>query len=212
MIVSTSDYWSQIQDYLTDVTPQRHSTLVEMEAYAKERSFPIIGPLVGRLLYQMARLSNASRILELGSGFGYSAFWFSLAMGESLSITLTDGDPDNRTRALEYFRRGELTSTFDYRVGDALTIAESLSGPFDVVLNDIDKHQYPETIDTAARLLRPGGLFITDNIIWSGRILDDNVDDTTAAIMTFTRQMYADTRFFPTIVPLRDGVLVALRN
>jgi caffeoyl-CoA O-methyltransferase len=182
----------KLNNYLLKVTPDRHPVLMEMERYAREKHFPIIGPLVGRFLYQMTIASRARRILELGSGFGYSAFWFSLAVRSKGHITMTDTDRQNKRRAFEYFQRAGLQSRFEFKTGNALNLVKNLSGTFDLILNDIDKDGYPATIDPAARLLKKGGLFITDNVLWSGAL-------------------YRDSRFFTTILPLRDGLCVAVR-
>ena len=201
--------FKKVHKYLHRVTPDRQPVMAEMEEYAGKNGFPIIGPLVGRFLYQMASLTKARSILELGSGYGYSAYWFSLAMGKRGKIIMTDGDRKNKTRALDYLSRAGLHSEFDFRVGDALRIASRLKGPFDIVLNDIDKHDYPRTIEVAARLLRRGGLFITDNVIWSGRVCERKQDTTTQRIVEFTDKLYRDSRFFTTILPIRDGIAVA---
>ncbi len=203
--------FNEIQDYLLKVTPPRPAVMQEMERYAKRHGFPIIGPLVGRYLYLSAKLLGAKDVLELGSGYGYSAFWFSMATGKRGRITLTDSDPQNLRRAERYFTKGRLQSRFEFMLGDALQIARTLRGTYDIILNDIDKEAYPLTIDLAARKLRKGGLFITDNVLWSGRVLRRKQDKSTSAIVTFTRQLYADKRFFTTILPLRDGVAVAIR-
>lgn len=205
--------FEDIDDYLHKVTPKRHRVLRSMETYADRNGFPIIGPLVGRFLYQMAVTKGAKRVLELGSGYGYSAFWFALAMGKRGRITMTDTDPANRDRALKYFKRAGLETTFDFVVGEALETAGNLRGPYDIILNDIDKHGYPDTLDVAARLLPEGGLFITDNVIWSGRVFDERVQDrTTRGIRKFTRALFADDRFFASILPVRDGIALAVRT
>lgn len=204
--------FKDIDAYLHRATPKRDETLREMEGYAKKNGFPIIGPLVGRFLYQLALLTNAKNILELGSGYGYSAYWFSKAMGRNGRILMTDASEENRERAMEYFRRGRLKSKFDYRLGDAIETASTIRGKFDIVLNDIDKQDYPATIDVAHRLLKKGGVFVTDNIIWSGRVYDKSVrDKATKGIRTFTRRLYKDERFFTTIMPVRDGISVAVK-
>jgi predicted O-methyltransferase YrrM len=201
----------KIHKYLHQVTPERPPVLIEMENYAAEHGFPIIGPLVGRFLYQLAVLTKAKRIMELGSGFGYSAFWFSLAVGRKGHITLTDSDTDNKRMALGYFKQAGLQSRFDFRVGDAIRILQRCPGPFDIILNDIDKEGYPKTIDLAADRLKKGGLFVTDNLIWSGKVCDKNPDKPTRAIRDFTDKLYEDDRFFTTVMPLRDGLAVAVR-
>jgi caffeoyl-CoA O-methyltransferase len=204
--------YADIDEYLHKVTPARDKVMAAMERYAHKHHFPIIGPLVGRFLYQMAVVAKARRILELGSGFGYSAYWFAKAVGPRGHITMTDSNDDNRRRAFEYFSRAGLKTHFTFLLNDALTAAADLKGPYDIILNDIDKHEYPKTIDVAARLLRPGGLFITDNLIWSGRVLDGAViDRNTAGIRKFTRKLYKDRRFFTTLMPIRDGISVAVK-
>lgn len=203
--------YENVQRYLKDVTPDRPPVLREMEQYAAERKFPIVGPLVGRFLYQMTHLTKARRILELGSGFGYSAFWFSLAARSKGQITMIDSDRKNKTRAFDYFKRAGLQSQFVFKVGDALKLIKRTDGPFDIVFNDIDKIDYPNTIDLVASRLKKGGLFITDNLIWSGRVLEKKKDAGTRAIIEFTENLYRDSRFFTTVLPLRDGISVAVR-
>jgi predicted O-methyltransferase YrrM len=204
--------FSDIDTYLHKVTPKRDKVMAAMERFARRHGFPIIGPLVGRFLYQMTVATKARKILELGSGFGYSAYWFAKATGKRGNITMTDSDKNNRDRAMKYFREAKLQARFNFILDDALMAAARLKGPYDIILNDIDKHGYPETIKVAARLLKPGGLFITDNIIWSGRVYDSKVRDRdTRGVRRFTKMLYADRRFFTTIMPVRDGIAVALK-
>lgn len=204
---------SDIDTYLHKVTPRRDVVLQEMERYASRKGFPIIGPLVGRFLYQMARSIKARRVLELGSGFGYSAYWFSQALGKTGRIIMTDSETENRDRALRYFEKGKIETQIIFHVGDALETVRSMRGSFDIILNDIDKESYPETIELAANRLRSGGLFITDNAIWSGKVLKSTPpDNATRQIKRFTRMLYEDDRFFTTILPLRDGIALAVRN
>ena len=204
--------YADINSYLLRVTPPRDRVMAAMERYARKNNFPIIGPLVGRFLYQIAIVAKARKILELGSGFGYSACWFSRAIGKRGHITLTDSDENNRRRAMKYFEQAGLESRFTFILDDALKAAARLKGPYDIILNDIDKDEYPLTIDVAARLLRPGGLFITDNIIWHGRVMDSAAGDRhTRGVRKFTRRLYADRRFFTTIMPVRDGLAVAVK-
>lgn len=204
--------FQDIDAYLRKVMPPRDKVPAAMEKFARKNHFPIIGPQVGRFLYQVARATRARKILELGSGFGYSAYWFSRATGKRGHITMTDSDETNRDRAMKYFQQAGLESKFNFILGDALQIASGLKGPFDIILNDIDKHEYPDTIEVAARLLRPGGFFITDNIIWSGRVYDPAVKDrNTRGVRKFTKLLYADRRFFTSIMPVRDGIAVAMK-
>src|SRR5438105_83541 len=134
----------EINEYLLNVTPERDKVQQDMEAFAQENNFPIIGPLVGRMLYLYARTIQAKRVLELGSGYGYSAYWFAKAMGAEGRVICTEGSADNAARAKDFFRRGKVTERIDFRVGNALEIIDTIDGEFDIILNDIDKHQYPK--------------------------------------------------------------------
>ncbi|MEE9443970.1 MAG: O-methyltransferase [candidate division Zixibacteria bacterium] len=202
-----------IDSYLHKITPQSEEILKEMEDFAAEKGFPIIGPLVGRFLCQMAMVTKAKKILELGSGFGYSAYWFSLGMGGRGHIVMTDADSSNKERAFQYFIRGGLRTSIRFLPGDALELVAPLRVGYDIVLNDIDKVEYPETIDVAHRLLRPGGLFITDNLLWSGKVMDMRVKDPdTRGIRKFTKMLYSDDRFLTSLLPVRDGISVAVKR
>jgi caffeoyl-CoA O-methyltransferase len=201
----------KIEKYLIDLLPERDEALAEMEALAAKTGFPIIGPLVGRLLAQLTILSGARRILELGSGFGYSAYWFAKAVGGDGKVICTDADPKNRERALGFFKQSGVLEKVDFRVGNALKIIEQLQGDFDIILNDIDKEEYPEAFRKVVPRLKKGGLLITDNVIRSGRVVEENPDASTEAIMEFNRLIYSTNELWTTIIPLRDGVSVSLK-
>lgn len=188
--------------------------LLEMEALAAEREFPIIGRLCGRTLEVLARSISARRIFEMGSGFGYSAYWFARATGPGGEIHLTDTDANNEKRALEFLSRAGLDGPIRYHVASALDAFDEVPGDFDIVYCDIDKTGYPEAWHRARQRVRVGGYFICDNVLWSGRVAvdgDDPEDATTAAIKQLNRLVAEDPGYRETIVPTRDGVLVALR-
>ena len=204
---------ADVERYLEDLLPARDSVLAEMEAYAGENRVPIIGPLCGRLLHQMARLIGARRVFECGSAIGYSTTWFARALPDDGVVYYTDGDPQNAERARQYLGRAGVLGKVQVLVGDARDLIGQVAGEFDVVLIDVDKHQYPEMLEKAAHRVRRGGLLIADNVLWSGRVAQPlKPDDApTAGIVTFNSTVYGDARFFPVIVPLRDGVAVCLR-
>ena len=161
-----------IDDYLLDIIPERDAVLTEMEAHARANRFPIVGPLVGRVLHQLVLLTNPTRIFEMGSGFGYSAYWMAKALRKpEASIICTDGSQENAERAAGYLVRGGISDRIDYRVGNALEIIDETEGEFDIIYNDIDKDGYPEAFHKAIPRLRSGGLFITDNMLWMGRVV-----------------------------------------
>ena len=186
--------------------------LLEMEAEAEAREFPIVGRQVGVTLELLARSIGARRVVELGSGFGYSAYWFSRAVGEDGELHLTDGDPENERKAEAYLRRASLAGPVRYHVGDAVASFEVLQGEFDVVYCDIDKSGYPDAWRAARDRIRPGGLYLCDNVLWSGRVTEPSPDPTTSAILEHNAMIADDERYLSTIVPTRDGVMAARRE
>lgn len=203
-----------VEKYLNDALPARDAVLREMERYAAQHDVPIVGPACARVLYQLARLIRARRVFELGSAIGYSTLWLARAVGPQGKVCYTDSDPANAERAEKYLRRGKALGQVEILVGDALDMLKSTKGQFDLIFNDVNKTQYPRVLRLAPPRLRPGGLFITDNVLWSGRVAKTAAagDAETAAIQEFNRKLYRSKEFFTTIVPLRDGLAVALKN
>jgi predicted O-methyltransferase YrrM len=206
----------RVEDYMRSLlTRYDEPVLLEMEAEGKERGFPIIGRLVGVTVELLARSVGAKRVFELGSGFGYSAYWFARAVGPSGEVHGTDGDPANEPKALDYLSRAGLAEPIRWHEGDAVTHLGAAPGEFDVVYNDIDKDGYPAAWIAARERIRVGGLYICDNVLWSGRVAVQDRDDPrplyTQAILEHNRLIAEDDRFISSILPTRDGVFVALR-
>jgi caffeoyl-CoA O-methyltransferase len=201
-----------IQKYLLDLLPPRDETLAEMEALAARERIPIIGPVVANFLSMLVVLSGAKRIFELGSAIGYSTIWLARAAGPDAEIHYSDGSEKNARLARGYFERAGVASQIRVHVGDALTELAATPGPFDMLFNDVDKEGYPDVLKAAPSRLRSGGLFITDNTLWKGRILDPK-SEADRAIATFNRLLAESKDFrFPSVLPLRDGVSVAIRR
>lgn len=199
----------RLESYLETLLPETDPVQAEMEALAEERNFPIVGPLVGRLLYLLARLVDARRVLELGSGFGYSALWFARALPPDGSVVLTEWDPDDSRRARDYLERAGLAGRARFEVGDALELVEALPGPWDIVFIDVDKEQYPDALEAAVPRLRPGGLLLVDNVLWQGRVAtEEPPEPSTSGVLELNRRIHSDPRLDTAVVPLRDGVAV----
>jgi predicted O-methyltransferase YrrM len=207
----------KIEEYLRGLLGREdNEVLREMETLAEERDFPIVGRLVGVTLELLARSIGARRVLELGSGFGYSAYWFARAVGPAGQVEMTDGDAANQDKAIDYLGRAGFTDRVHPWVGNALDIIESLPGEFDIIFCDIDKGDYPMAWARARERIRVGGLYLCDNVLWSGRVAEEKPEDDvrpgwTAAIMEHNEAIAADPRYVQTVVPTRDGVMVALR-
>lgn len=197
-----------VEQYLYAVLPPRLPVLEEMEERARREKIPIVGPAVGRLLHLLALTMGARRVFELGSAIGYSTLWWASAVGNGGEVTYTDSDPGKVSAAREYFQRAGLADRIQVRVGDALESLAAAPGEFDIVFIDLDKPQYPAALRAALPRLRPGGLLVADNVLWSGRVTAAPDSDATRAIVEFNRAIYSTPGLFPVIVPLRDGVAV----
>lgn len=208
-----------LSTYLDGLVPPRPPEMQAMEAYAQKINFNIIGPASGYLCYQVARLCGARRIFEMGSGFGYSTAWFARAVQENgggeVYHVVWDADLSQQARqhlgVLGFGSNGSQV-TVKYRVSEAIQALKETEGPFDLIFNDIDKHAYPESLPVIREKLRPGGVLIVDNLLWHGQIFDpgDRTANTTG-IQELTRLMTTDPAWITTIVPIRDGVLVAYK-
>ncbi len=193
--------------------PAPHPVLREMEEEAARRAFPIVGPEVGRFFRQTAMLTRPRRVLELGSGFGYSAVWWALGAPEA-EIHLTDFSQPNLDLARNYAGRAGIADRLHFHKGDALKVAQALPGPWDIVFCDIDKEAYPAALEFAAEVLAPGGVLLYDNMLWDGRVAlpEEEWDRDTEAVATTTRAIYRDPRWVASLLPVRDGILMSVRR
>jgi predicted O-methyltransferase YrrM len=201
-----------VDDYLYSMIPKRDPVLAEMEDYATEHNVPIVGPAVARVLQQLALMINARTVFELGSAIGYSTIWWAQAVGEKGRVVYTDGDSKNAERARGYFVRAGVAGRMQVHVGDALEYLSEQKQEYDIIFNDVDKEDYPRVLRLIAPRLRRGGLFITDNVLWSGHVAEKNPDARTKAILEFNRLLSASPDFYTTILPIRDGLAVALKK
>ncbi len=201
----------ELETYMKHLLPDRDETLIEMENYASENGFPIVGPRAGTLLSQLVLITGAKNIFEMGSGYGYSAYWMAHRMSKDGKIICTDGSSENRDRAVKYLEKGGFSDRVDFHVGDAREIIKDHDGPFDIIFNDIDKEQYPEALELALPRLRSGGIFITDNVLWSGRILDENPSESTRGILEFNKRLFGSSGLLSSIIPIRDGLAMAVK-
>jgi predicted O-methyltransferase YrrM len=203
-----------VEQYLYELLPERDAVVGEMERYAEEHRVPIIGPAVARLLTLFAQVSGAKRIFEMGSAIGYSTIWLARAAGPKGRVYYTDGDPANAQRAREYFRRAGVAKRIQVQVGDALELLKKTPGKFDLIFNDVNKDQYADALRVALPKLRRGGLFITDNTLWSGKAARPAAPDdaATLGVQEFNRLVYSSKELYPVLIPLRDGMTVCRKQ
>lgn len=202
----------RVEDYLYSLLPPRDEVLSEMEAEAARRDIPIVGPAVGRILFQLARMIGAKSVFEMGSAIGYSTIWWARAVGRGGHVFYTDGNRKNADEAQKYFKAAGVNDRIEVQVGDALELLSEQKQEFDIIFNDVDKEDYPRAFRLAIPRLRKGGLFVADNVLWSGKVADPKVADaSTKAIRELNGMAYSSPDLFATILPIRDGLAVVMK-
>jgi predicted O-methyltransferase YrrM len=206
---------SELDDYIQNLSSGFNPVLKEMEEFGYSKDFPIIGPQVGRLIYQITRLKQPETIFELGSGFGYSTLWFALASPDNCRIHHTETDREYSDMADHFLAKAGVSGKVIYHVQGALQALRE-TGPgifYDMIFCDIDKTGYPEAFSLSKKYLAPGGIFISDNILWHGLVADENtVDESAIAVREATKIFTGDKDYMSSIISVRDGVLVSIKK
>jgi caffeoyl-CoA O-methyltransferase len=205
----------KINTYLEGLIPARPTEMQAMEAYAQKVNFPIIGPVCGYLCYQIARMIGARSVFEMGSGYGYSTAWFARAVMENGGgkVHHVVWDENLSRDARQHLERMGYTSFIEYHVAEAIETLSQTPGTFDLIFNDIDKECYPESLPMIREKLRPGGVLIVDNLLWHGQVLEGNDNDpTTQGIRELTRHLTTDADWISSLIPIRDGMMLAFRR
>ncbi len=201
----------RIESYIMGMAPGEDPFLEAMEERARETGVPIIDRMVGRLLHFLTSLKKPRLVVELGSGFGYSSYWFARALGDQGKVVLTDYSERHMAYARKIFNEAGLSGRAEFRVGDALRIGGEYEN-IDLLFIDIDKYQYPEAIRVMLPKLAANALVIADNALWHGTVAEEDPQfKDSGAMRQFNEFMFNHGDFFTTIVPLRDGVLLAYK-
>lgn len=206
---------TQVREYVDSLVPPRPAELQLMEANAADTGFPIVGPASGHLCYQLARMIGARNIFELGSGFGYSTAWFARAVRENGGgvVHHVVWSEELSQQARQHLTALGYHDLIRYHVSEAVQTLREAEGSFDLIFNDINKHAYPDSLSVIEEKLRPGGVLIIDNMLWSGRIFDaeDQTPDT-EGVREFTRRITTSPAWVASLVPIRDGLIIAYKQ
>jgi predicted O-methyltransferase YrrM len=202
----------EIDEYLKKINPKPHPVLEQMEEYGKQRNFPMVGPLVGRFLYALIEFGHVHTILECGSGFGYSAAWMALALPENSKIICIEYDEENISKAKEFLKELDVLHKVTFHKGNVLEIVPKLNQSYDLIFNDINKSQYIKIMPILIKKLRIGGILISDNVLWKGKVTEENPDDeNTKYIKEFNKSLYGNESLWTSIIPLRDGLSLSIK-
>lgn len=202
-----------MRDYVESLLPHRDELLKELESVAQEEGIPIVGPHVGSLLMILASASGARRAVELGTAIGYSAIWLARGMGAGGRLVTIEMREEMARRAGKSIERAGLQDSVEILVGKALELLPTLGDGFDIVFNDINKEDYPAVLPLCKEALRSGGLLLTDNVLWGGRVVSkQDVSPSTEAIREYNRVLAEDEEWTTVILPIRDGVSISVKR
>ncbi|ELZ00534.1 O-methyltransferase [Natrialba asiatica] len=223
---------TELSRFVRAAGPDPDDTLTEMDEFAREEGFPHVGPEVGAFLRFVARLGDADRIFEFGSGYGYSAYWFAEALPADGEIVLTEVDEAELEQAREYMAAGGYDDVARYELGDALETVERYEGPFDVVLLDLEKHRYEAAFEAVRSKVPVGGVVVADNAISANVIEFDALleiveaadggeesasrvaaesNEHTRGIAAYLERVRDEPAFETVVVPLGEGIAVSYR-
>ena len=207
-----------VHDYVSSFARLPHAELAVIRDEGSRQGIPIVDPQSGALLHALVKASRAQRALEIGTAVGYSGLWIATALpADGMLITL-ERDRARAETARAHFAAAGVADRVTVMVGDASQYLHKVAGPFDLIFQDGEKASYTPLLDRLVTLLRPGGVLVTDNVLWSGEVIPGYVDPPqrgaadTAAIAAYNQTLAGDPRLFTTFLPIGDGVALSVKR
>jgi predicted O-methyltransferase YrrM len=206
-----------VERYLASLNRLPDQILIEIAREGERRDLPLIDAEVGALLHIQATAIGARRILEIGTAVGYSGIWLARALPRDGMLITMELDSQRADEARKNFERAGVAGRANVMVGDASRMLHKVSGPFDLIFQDGSKQLYVPLLDRLIELLRPGGLLITDNVLWDGEVVPgflpkpERASQDTDAIAAYNRRLASEKRLLTAWIPLRDGVTISVK-
>src|SRR5262245_3903527 len=207
-----------VERYLSGLNQLPDAVLQEIAADGARQQLPLIDAEVGALLRVLATAIGAAKILEIGTAIGYSAIWLARALPKGGMLLTMEMNQDRASIARDNFVRAGVADRVNVIVGDAQRMLAKVSGPFDLIFQDGDKRLYGALLDRLVDLLRPGGVLVTDNVLWDGEVVPGFVatpqrnTEETRAIADYNVRLSSHAQLITTTVPLRDGVAISVKR
>ncbi len=207
-----------VERYLASLNRASDAVLDDITKQNETRGLPLVDPEVGALLRVLATSVDATRMLEIGTAVGYSGIWLAGALPPDGMLLTMEIDPERAQEARDNFARAGVDDRVSVIVGDAKLKLAKVSGPFDLIFQDGDKAFYTPALDRLVSLLRPGGLLVTDNVLWDGEVVPgfkatvERDAASTQAIAEYNERLAAHPRLITATVPLRDGVSISVKK
>jgi caffeoyl-CoA O-methyltransferase len=207
-----------IEQYLSALHGPADDVLEQIEREGRAAGLPLVQEPSGRFLRTLAFAAGARHILEIGTAIGFSALWMAGALPPEGRLITIELDPQRAATARANIDRAGRSEQISVIVGDATRYLHKLAGPFDLIFQDSHKPLYEPMLDRLVALLRPRGVLVSDNVLWSGEVVEGFVNPPvrdpadTEALRAYSRRLIADPRLFTTIVPVGDGLAVSVRT
>lgn len=204
-----------LTDYAETFTSSESDVLKELREFCYENyqnSSMLSGFFQGRVLSMISHMVKPRVVLEIGTYLGYSALCLAEGLADDGKVITLDIQEDTNKVARSFVERTKYAESIDFRLGNALEIIPNLSETLDLVFIDADKTNYSNYYHLVFEKLRSGGSIIADNVLWSGRVLEDEKDEDTQALHEFNQMVLSDNRVENVLLPLRDGLMVARKR
>jgi predicted O-methyltransferase YrrM len=206
-----------VLEYIATLARSPHAELNVIADEGRAAELPIVDAQTGAFLHALTRATRSARILEIGTAIGYSGLWMATALPVGGMLITLERDTTRATSARSHFAAAGVADKVSVMVGDAQRYLHKIAGPFDLIFQDGDKAQYEPMLDRLIELLRPGGVLVTDNVLWGGEVIPDcvpspihNADDT-ASIAAYNRRLALEPRLYTTFLPVGDGAAISIK-
>lgn len=208
-------FTEEIQKYAELHTSGESDVLRELREHCYAHyadSSMLSGFVQGRILSMFSRMIRPNKVLEIGTYLGYSTICLAEGLAEGGEVVSLDMNEETNAVAQSFIDKTDLGDRIQLRLGDAIFMLPHMAGPYDLVFIDADKPNYCNYYNLVFDKVRPGGFIIADNVLWSGRVLDEEMDENTKALHEFSQMVLADDRVANVLLPIRDGLMVVCKH
>lgn len=206
---------NSLTEYAEDFTSGESEVLRELREYCYthyKNSSMLSGFYQGRLLSMLSRMIQPRKVLEIGTYLGYSTICLAEGLAEGGEVVSLDINEETNRVAQSFIDRTQYRDRIQLRLGEAAFILPHVAGPYDLVFIDADKPNYSNYYNLVFDKVRPGGFIVADNVLWSGRVLEEEKDEETQALHNFNKMVLADDRVENLLLPIRDGLMVVCKR
>lgn len=206
---------NEITKYAEDYTSDESEVLRELRKECYEHyadSSMLSGFFQGRVLSMFSKMIQPKVVLEIGTYLGYSALCFAEGLADGGKVITLDINEETNKVARSFVERSKYADKIEFHLGEAVDVIPTLAETFDLVFIDADKTNYSNYYNLVFDRLRPGGFILADNVLWSGKVLLDEKDESTQALHDFNKMVKADTRVSNVLLPIRDGLMIVRKE